>query len=83
VDVPLTFGYEENSSAPNSIPVFKDTPHFVIPYLFLRTSALGSISLYIRPRNHLNFIIRRITALILIYGRVIKSITYYNKLKLY
>ncbi len=32
------------ASAPNSIPVFKDTPHFVIPYQFLRTGAVSSIS---------------------------------------
>jgi hypothetical protein len=31
-------------SALNSILVFKDTPHFVLPYRFLHTRAVSSIS---------------------------------------
>jgi hypothetical protein len=38
-------GERAPASAPNSIPVLKDTPHFVIPYRFLRTGAVSSISL--------------------------------------
>jgi hypothetical protein len=36
--------FRPEASAPNSIPVFKHTPHFVIPYRFLRTGAVSSIS---------------------------------------
>jgi hypothetical protein len=55
----------------NSIPVFNDAPYFVILYQFFDTGAVSSISSQIRCYIRIDFIIRRITARILLYGHVI------------
>jgi hypothetical protein len=61
-----------SSSGRNSILVFNDTPHFVIPYHVFDTSVISIAALKIQLRNYIDFIIRHITNRILLYSHVMK-----------